>query len=231
MTHASLMQPLRFLPSIARLSIGVIMLALLAACASPITTKVTRFNAWPADAAGSTFSFVTPADRQNSLEQTTYESYVAAELQKIGLQPAPSGQAGRIQVSVVTGNRTEERKFRQPVYQDSYVFQPPYRDAAGRIYPGYWAPDLFGPRYVGDREVSQQVSVSNLRLRLLDTRQSPPGKPRTVFESRAVYEGFREELPGLVPLLVRAVFEDFPGQNGSVRLVRFDAETGAVVKE
>ena len=30
---------------------------------------------------------------------------------------------------------------------------------------------------------------------------------------------------------VRAVFDDFPGQNGRARVVRFDRETGAVIKD
>ena len=39
-----------------------------------------------------------------------------------------------------------------------------------------------------------------------------------------------DQLPQVVPYLVRAVFDDFPGQNGRVRVVRFDRETGAVIK-
>ena len=47
-----------------------------------------------------------------------------------------------------------------------------------------------------------------------------------MFESRAVYDGqgSSDNLPAVVPYLVRAVFDDFPGQNGKVRLVRFDAK-------
>ncbi len=70
----------------------------------------------------------------------------------------------------------------QPIYQDNMVFLPPYRDAAGRLYGGGWVPDPFGPRYVGDRPVSMTVYTNSLRLRLLDTKGTPPGKPpRTVF--------------------------------------------------
>ena len=76
------------------------------------------------------------------------------------------------------------------------------------------------------------VYTNSLRLRLLDTKDTPPGKPpRTVFESRAVYEGGSGDLPLVVPYLVRAVFDDFPGQNGQVRVVKFDSETGAVIKK
>lgn len=210
-------------------ALAVLAIALLTGCASPITAKVTSFNQWPANAAGSTFSYITPADKANDLEHEAYESYVQTELEKLGLKRAAPGQVGRIQVDVVTGNGTRNKKYREAIYQDNYVYLPPYRDAAGNVFPGYWAPDRFGARYVGDREVTRTVQVSNLRLRLLDAQGNAPGKPRAVFESRAVYEGDNEDLADLVPYLVRAVFDGFPGQNGRVRVVKFDSKTGALV--
>lgn len=209
--------------------------ALLTACASPITTRVTRFNQWPADANGSTFSFLDRRNTAHELEQATDESHVQVALERLGFKPAPSGQAGRLQVDVGAAHRSEEKTYLQPVYQNSYVFLPPYRDAAGRIFPGVWAPDPFGPRYVGDRPVSQTLQISSLQLRMLDTKPDatgtpPPNQPRTVFEAQAVYEGASGDLPVVMPYLVRAVFDDFPGQNGQVRIVKFDRETGTLLK-
>lgn len=218
------------LDRLAMLGLAAAMLVLVSACASPVTAKVTSFNQWPDDAAGSTFSYHTPVGKPSDLEQATYEAYVQTELEKLGLKRSAAGQTGRFQVDLLTGNRTEERKFREAVYQDYYIYQPPYRDAAGNVFPGYWAPDRFGQRYVGDREVVRTVHISNLRLRLLDTKGNPPGKPRAVFEARAAYEGDNEDLPDLVPYLVQAVFDGFPGQSGRVRLVKFDSKSGAIVK-
>jgi hypothetical protein len=219
--------------SLARLGLAAALLGLLAACASPITARVTSFNQWPTNAAGSTFSYVSRTDNKRELEQATYESYVQAELEKRGLVRAPAGQVGRMQVDVNSSNRSEQKTYLQPIYQDNYVYLPPYRDAAGRIFPGVWTLDPFGPRYVGDRQINTTLQTSTLQLRLLDSQGSPPGKPRTVFESRAIFEGEGggDQLPQVVPYLVRAVFDDFPGQNGRVRVVRFDRETGAVIKD
>lgn len=206
------------------------MLALLTACASPIVAKVTSFNQWPGDVAGSTFSYIRPTDGINDLEQQAYEGYVQAELEKLGMKRAPPGQLGRIEVDIVTGNGTRDKKYREAVYSDYYYYQRPYRDAVGNVYPGYWRPDRFGSRYVGDREVTRTVQVSNLRIRLLDSKNNPPGKAKAVFESRAAYEGDNEDLPDLVPYLVRAVFDGFPGQNGRVRLVKFEPGAKPVEK-
>ena len=216
--------------SLVRYVLVVAALALLSACASPIIAKVTSFNQWPADTTGASFSFIRPVDALNDLEQQAYEGKVQAELEKIGLKRVSPGQVGRIQVDVVTGSSTRNKKFREAIYRDNLIYHPPYRDGAGNVYGGFWAPDQFGPRYVGDRTVTRTVQVSNLRLRMLDSQGNAPGTPRAVFESRAVYEGDNEDLATLVPYLVRAVFDGFPGQNGKVRHVKFDSKTGEMLK-
>ena len=81
---------------------------------------------------------------------------------------------------------------------------------------------------MGSRTVVRTLQVSNLRLRLLDT-QSSAGKPKAVFKSRAVYEGDIEDLPQLMPYLVRAALGRFPRKSGTVQTVRFDAKTGALL--
>lgn len=206
-------------------------LAWLSGCASTLAARVTSFNQWPADVAGSTFSFISRAGAPGELEHAAYQTYVQTELEKRGFRRAAAGQNGRLQVDVTTGNRSEQKTAVSPVYQDTPVFLPPYRDAAGRLYPGVWAHDPFGPRYVGDRVVNYTVQVSSLQLRILDSHGVPAGQSRTVFESKAVYQGESryENLPAVVPYLVRAVFDDFPGQNGQVRVVKFDAKTGELI--
>lgn len=205
--------------------------ALLAACTTPITTKVTSFNAWPADAAGATFSYVAKPTPAGELEQATYENYVRTELERQGLKPAAAGQTGRFLVDVTATGSTRKKKFREPIYQYQPIWYPPYRDRNGNVYPGYWGPDQFGPRYVGDRQVTRTIQVSRLQLKLLDSQAGTPGKPRAVFESTAVYEGDNEDLPDLVPYLVRAAFEEFPGQNGGVRVLKFNPESGELIRK
>lgn len=197
-------------------------------CASVITAQVSSFQQWPADAAGSRFSLLAGADASRSLEQASYGALVAAALEKQGLRQAAPGQAARFLVDLNVSRETEDRASLRPVYRDRYVFHPGYRDAAGRLYPGFWGPDPFGPRYVGDQQVVQTVSLSRLRLRLLDA-QADPKSPRTVYEAQALHEG-DAPLPSVVPWLVRAVFDDFPAANGSVRLVRFKPDTGEVLR-
>lgn len=215
---------------IARVARGAALLlaaGLMTACALPVTTKVTNFNAWPTDAAGSDFSFGPGDGKAGDLEQATYENYVGVELQRRGLKLAEPGRTGRFIVDVTTVASTRQKTFLEPVYQNQLIYVPPYRYGTGDVFPGYWAPDQFGSRYIGDREVTRTVQVSRLKVRIADTRTATP-RPRAVFESTAVYEGDIEDLPDTVPYLVTAVFDGFPGQNGRVRVLRFDPRTGAL---
>jgi hypothetical protein len=200
-------------------------LAILAGCASPLTTKVSNFNQWPQDAAGSSFSFTVPASKGYELEQQSYENQVQAELNTQGLQRAESAQNARFEVDLITSSSLSEDKYLQPVYQDFYIYQPPHRDLQGNL---YWPPSLFAPRYVGEREITRTLQTSTLRVQIRD--RAALAKPGVVFESQATYAGDPKDLPTLVPYLVRAVFAGFPGTNGSIKLVKFDAKTGELIK-
>lgn len=207
---------------------------LLSACATPLVTQVTNFNQWPADAAGSTFSFIKPPASPwgptGELEQASYERHAQLELEKQGLRLAAAGQRARLLAELSTVSQAQQRSYLEPVYYDPLFFHPPRRNAAGQYFPGFWGPSPFGPTYVGNRVVPYAVQYSQLTLRLLDTQGGPPGQPRSVFEARAVYEG-DAALPAVAPYLVRAALDGFPGQNGQVKKVRFDRETGALIKK
>jgi len=221
-------------------SVLVAVSAVLSGCASPITAKVTNFNAWPSDAAGSSFSFAPVDPKSSDLEQATYENYVGVELQRRGLTLAPVGQKGRFLVDVSTVGSTREKKLLQPIYNNQLIYVAPFRGngygygvpygfngAYGSVQGGYYVADQFGSRYIGDQEVTRTVQVSRLKVRLFDSSSGTP-KPRSVFESTAVYEGDIEDLPDTVPYLVTAVFDGFPGQNGRVKVVKFDTASGAI---
>lgn len=215
-------QPKR--PHAWRIAAGVALasLALLAGCANTLTAKVTRFNQWPTDAAGQTFSFV-PGEPERELELSAYQALVTTELERLGLRRAAEGQAGPFVVQLQASLNERERKRLEAVYSDQWVYVPPWRDAQGRLLGGHWVPDPMGARYVGDREVTRTVQESRLQVRIT-AAQPALGQARTVFEATALHEGRDGDLVEVVPYLVRAVFQDFPGANAQVRRVTFDLE-------
>lgn len=192
---------------------------LLTGCASTLTAKVTRFNQWPADTAGASYRFTAP-DPQLDLELQAYQGQVGAELQQLGLRPAGTGETARFVVDVQADLSERQRQRLVPVYNDQWVYVPPWRDAQGRLFGGHWVPDPLGARYVGDRTVTQTVQRSQLKLRISEA--GPGGAMRMVFEATAVHEGGDDDLVAVVPYLVRGTFQDFPGANGQVRRLSFD---------
>ncbi|QHJ01115.1 DUF4136 domain-containing protein [Xylophilus rhododendri] len=210
------MPALRTLRRLAALLAAASALAL-AGCASYIETKVTNFNAWPADAAGASYSFGARPAGSSELEQSTYEQYVSEQLQRLGLglKPAAPGQKGRLLVDVAASGSQRTVRSLQPVYQNYRVFVPSRPGPNGTVLPGYWTQDMYGGQYVGDREVARTLQVSRLKVQIHD-------QGRSVYESTAVYEGGLENLPDMVVYLARAAFDDFPGRNAETRVVRFD---------
>lgn len=202
---------------------------LLTGCAATVSTKVTNFNAWPADAAGGTFGFAPhKAGDTRELEQSTYEQYVREELERLGLKAAPTGQPARFVVEVDASGSQRTVRTLQPVYQNYRVFMPPRPGPNGTTIPGYWSADMIGGQYIGDREVARTLQVSKLRVQMRD-RRAPGAAAATapsVFEATATYEGGMDNLPDLVPYLAKAVFDGFPGQNGQTREVRFEMADG-----
>ena len=192
---------------------------LLAGCANTLTAKVTRFNQWPADAAGASYRF-TPADPQRTLELQAYQGQVGAALQQLGLRPAGDEETARFMVDVQADLSERQRQRLVPIYSDQWVYVQPWRDAQGRLYGGHWVPDPMGVRYVGERTVTQTVQQSQLKLRI--SEGDPGNGSRMVFEATAVHEGREDELAEVVPYLVRGVFLDFPGANGQVRRLSFE---------
>jgi hypothetical protein len=199
---------------------------LLSGCTAMVSTKVTNFNAWPADAGGSSFAFTAhKAGDAKELEQSTYEQYVREELERLGLKSATAGQQARFMVEVDASGSQRTVRSLQPVYQNYRVFIPSRPGPNGATIPGYWSADMIGGQYIGDREVARTLQVSKLRVQMRD-RKAQAQSPPSVFEATATYEGGMENLPDLVPYLAKAVFDGFPGQNGQTREVRFNLQNG-----
>ena len=207
-------------------------LSLLTGCASVLHTQVTNFQAWPADAAGSSFSISTASEAESGkwgdLERQSYEAQVAQALQAQGLKPAAAGSKARFQATLRLDTRSENRTYSEPVYLPAYA--APYGNS-------YWGGGIWGdpyyedgvfarqwmPVYAGDRRYSQQIDFHLLSVRIVDqTRKVASGEGAVVFDAAAQYAGEPMPMPQLLPYLMRSVFDAFPGQNGQVKQLQFD---------
>jgi hypothetical protein len=183
--------------------IALILALSVAGCATTppmVRSDVTAFHQWPQAVADKSFSF---APRPNkSLELQTYEQLVTAQLTRLGYTPKPSG--GALTVNFEPGIQSREVKVSEPA--DPWAYRSPFWP-----YRSWWdAPYYWGPTF--ERSYTMQVYIRTLKLNI-----EQGGK--RVFEATAVSEGTIKELPTIMPYLVTAVFEGFPGESGKTRRV------------
>lgn len=194
----------------------ILLLTLLAACASSFNARVARFQAMPAPT-GQTF-FVQPRDARmaGSLEFAQYANLVRSQLAAQGYQPAASPEAASLIVSLdygISGGR--EKVVTRP---SPFGFYGGY----GRF--GYWPYGRFGhfpfwgsafydPFWGGPFDYPEVYSYP-VYDSFLQMRITPKGSSQSVFEGRAEATTRTDDLTRLVPNLVTAMFTNFPGRSG-----------------
>jgi hypothetical protein len=70
---------------------------------------------------------------------------------------------------------------------------------------------------VGTRETSQTEYTRVLRLDIVDKQALTEGNIKKLYEGRVVSSGFSGQLVKVLPKMVKALFEDFPGQSDTTR--------------
>lgn len=203
-----------------------VLLAGLAACATPFNADVTRYQAQLPAPQGQTFAVV-PEDPAlaGGLEFSQYAALVAQQMQRLGYTPAASPEAATLLVRFDYGvdrgrERVRRSGFADPFYSPWYGYSPfGYSGGFGHgpigygRYPGYygggpWAFGFHGAFFAGGYD-SYTVYTSGIGLKI----DRAADKAR-LFEGRAEALSTSNRLQYLVPNLVEAMFTDFPGQSG-----------------
>jgi hypothetical protein len=192
---------------------------LLSGCTTYVSTQVTAFSNWSGSDATRTYAFTRTAEQQNSIEQATYEQFVANELDANAFRQAPSKDA-RYWVGLSYGTHDDRVTVTRPVFY-------------GSPWPGpYWRPfdpwgpfGPFPPDYVTQ---SYPVFTHTLGIRI---RERASGKE--VYNVTARNTSEDPSLVHAMPYLVRSALADFPLANGAVRTVRipYDKRGAALTNE
>jgi hypothetical protein len=184
--------------------------ALAAGCATPLRGEVTTFNDWPASAQR-TYRFVRSESQRNSLEHARWEELLRAELARAGFRQAPDP---RFEISF--DYRVDRKMSRvveyQPMVQPYFwwgAFGPHAGFSVGGPFP-WWGSGYYPV-------ASDQIWYDyRLRVQIEDLSSKPPQR---VYEGTAVTDGYVPQPEEVLPLLARALFEDFPGPSGVTRRV------------
>ncbi|WP_133364664.1 DUF4136 domain-containing protein [Qipengyuania sediminis] len=200
-----------------------ILLAGLAACATPFNADVTRFQTQLPAPQGQSFAVVSddPA-LAGGLEFSQYASLVAAQMQRLGYVQAASPEDATLLVRFDYGvDRGRERVrrtggFHDPFFSPWYGYSPYGYRGYRRIgwgYPGFyrggpWAYGFHDPFFGGGVD-SYTVFTSGIELKI-----DRAADKQRLFEGRAQALSTSNRLQYLVPNLVDAMFTDFPGESG-----------------
>lgn len=198
-----------------------LMLAGLAACATPFKADVSRFQSQLPAPQGQTFAVVAedPA-LAGGLEFSQYAGLVGEQMQRLGYQQAASPETANLLVrfdyDVGDGRervRTTHAGFYDPFYSPWYGYRRPfYRSRFGYsrgFYGRRWGYGFHDPFFGGPEVRSYTVYPSEIALKIDNT-----GSGERLFEGRAEALSTSNRLQYLVPNLVEAMFTDFPGNSG-----------------
>lgn len=198
-----------------RASLVLTAAVLVSGCASTLSASVTSFQQWPANAQGASYRIEPAPTQVNNLEFQTVADMVRASIGPIGLVEAPSAGAARFVVSIEYGNpatQTWVRTYDDYYLNDGWGFGP----AFGGFYGGGWGGGIFMSSY--PRDVPVTVYKNTLTVIIKDNSNNKA----EVYRSSAVHNSTDDRLIQIMPYLARAVFDDFPGNNGQTREVTYD---------
>lgn len=203
-----------------------LVLASLAACASPFRADVSRFQTQLPAPAGQTFAVVAddPA-LAGGLEFSQYADFVEAQMERLGYVQASAPENAtmlvRFDYGVDTGRERITTRpgfgygYRDPFYSPWHSYRPVYyrgRDGGTRVtYLPYrpWGYGYHDPFFGGPEVESYTVFTSGIELKI-DNQATG----QRLFEGKAQALSTSNRLPYLVPNLVEAMFTDFPGNSG-----------------
>ena len=201
-----------------------LLLAGLAACASPFRADVSRFQTQLPAPSGQTFAVVAddPA-LAGGLEFSQYADYVEAEMAELGYTPAVSPEDATLLVRFDYGvDNGRERIvstgfYRDPFYTPWYSYRPVvWRDRDGDRRISYvpmrtWGYGWHDPFFSGfGRDIdSYTIYTSGIEMKIDNANTG-----ERLFEGKAQAVSTTDRLQYLVPNLVEAMFTDFPGNSG-----------------
>jgi len=184
---------------------------MLTGCATMFSASVTTFHQWPADAAGQTWRLADPTDGQNRLEYAAYADLLRAAIAATGLVEATDIQSARLTVRLdyrSEATRLIRRETVDPFFHG--VWGRPWGWGLG----GYTTPTWFA--------VPQDAQRHVLTITIRDNASGVDNDRAEVYRASAVSVSTQgDTLAQAMPQLLQAIFDEFPGNNGQVRKVRY----------
>lgn len=200
------------------LAVITLLALVLSGCASQLSARVTSFEQWPSDVVGATYRIQPNAQQENNLEFQAYADMVRAAIGATGLIEAQTDQAARFIVEFDYSNPESQvwvQEFADPfMYGGPWPMYSPWGAYYGGYYGGWGGGFMMTPPVVN---TPVEVYKNTLTLTIQDSAHDN----KQVYQSTAVNQSSSDNLFEVMPYLVRAVFDGFPGRSGEVREVNY----------
>ena len=196
---------------------ALVMTFALAACASPkyVVSDVTRHHSLPRAPSGETFVVVASDDEQDeSLAFDAYAAVIEQQLSKLGLRTFGGGQSSPDMVVTLKWSiEGPSPDVKSTSTGFGYGFGHGNRHSSFGY--GYGFPSE-------SRTKTRQMFVRRVELAIYDGDTYNGENPTRLFEGTAVSAGTNGQIDPVMPYILQAIFEQFPGASGATRTVRIE---------
>ncbi len=190
-------------------------LVALGGCASSLSAKVTTYQQWPVGSQGEYYRIVAAPQQAGHLQFQHFSDMLRASIGPTGLREATGSTPARFDVRMEYGTELKQTWVQR--YDDYYLNDGWMGPAFGGYYGGWsgWGGGIFYRPNV----VNVPVDVYHNTLTVTIHDQSQQG--REVYRASAVHRSDADNIDAVMPYLMQAIFDNFPGNNGQVREVRY----------
>lgn len=188
-------------------------------CATAVYSEVTVFHKLPSEPTSTKYAFL-PLKGQESLEYSSYQTLVVAELAKYHFQQV-SFEEAEVVVVFDYGTGSRQRVGAVPVFGQTGVSSATTYGSVNS-YGGmgtYTGTTSYTPTYgiTGSMPYSYTEYSRNLWLAIAEKKPPQGDKVNLLYEANLVSEGRNKQLPAVMPYMIRALFKTFPGKSGTTR--------------
>ncbi|MCX5824157.1 MAG: DUF4136 domain-containing protein [Deltaproteobacteria bacterium] len=201
----------------------VLLLLVLAGCGGMIKSNVVTFHDLPGSVRGVSYMVLTPPDKKDSLEYKTYENLLRIELKTQGFVETSFDQAELLVLIWYGIDSGQQENYSIPIFGQTGVSSSTTYGSlrsSGGGYGTYSGTTTYTPTYgiVGAVPASRTIFTRFVQLGIIDkTTFIQQGSVKKLYEGRVTSQGKSGELSEILPVMIKSIFEEFPGKSGKVR--------------
>jgi len=170
-----------------------------------VKSNIAVFHTLPETPTHMKYAFVATEQQEGSVEYETYQGLIRAELQRFGYQETSIDEA-----DVIVGFSYGIDAAREKLTSMPNLLYGAPSSSETPVWAKY---SDFGPPVY----YTETLYFRRLKFYMFDKESMASGKMKTVYEANVVSTGSSPQLAKVVPVMIKALFEEFPGKSGSTR--------------